>query len=1308
MRAGRSGPRKRYFVCAIATIALAASLALAPAATADFSFCPPGSGAGQCEKPEGVAVDTETGHVYVADRGNNRVDVFKADGTFLLAFGWGVEDGSQELQSCTSSCLKGISGAGAGELDRPSQIAVDNDPASASQHDVYLAEDFNHRVQKFDPEGHFLLAFGSEGGALGQFNELGGIGVASAGAVYVVDTQNEGGCKIAGIGGSEFKKRVQVFDESGSPLEALEPTDAPCGSVSGFVVDSSGDFYLANEGGSNAIRKYGPTAEALCEVDSLVETTALAIDPSGRLFSAQGESRARGIGAGFTQITQYDSACHHLRRFGYGVIGSVQGLAAPELVAGGDVFASEGGKGIHYLTLPPPGPIIASVEAGPVSNTKATLAAEINPEGKASEYRFEYVDEQSFQTEGGFASPNTKSTAAAPVPVDLLEKDPDMFKLHAVETLAGCKDPAKEAVEGKCLAPETTYRFRAIAENADGEGNSPLEGAFTTKSVIEFGEFWSTAVGVDTATLHGEVNPLGIPTTGYFEYVDDATFKESGFEEAIEVPNVAEGEAPIDFGEGEELLARAVSLSPLVPGTTYHYRLVAENPLLAEPLTAPAHTFTTFAAKPVESCPANEAFRIGPSASMPDCRADEMVSPLEKSNGDILVLKESVSGLPAVLNQSAVSGSRLAYGSYRSFGDAKSAPYTSQYLSARGAAGWRSHTITPPHGRLLFHSVFAYTDTEFKVFSPELCQAWLRTTAEPPLAPGALAGYPNLYRREDDECGGPGFEALSTAEPANIASGDEHYLELELQGVSADESHAIYVAPDNLVGSGAPNLGGNRPQLYVWAGGPGPVFACYLPGGKAWKGSCSGGTYEGGGANSRSANVQGAISADGQRVFWTAFSGSGPGEIYLREHPEQGQVAGECSEAAKPCTIAVSEAAEALSGTSASRFLAAASDGSAAIFATGEDLYEFDVDAETTTLIAHHALPGDINLSGILGASEDASRVYFASTEALGGQNSEGEVAVADQPNLYLWKEGSIRFIATLSGQDVPDNSASRLLSPISREPRFHLARVSPDGDHATFMSTAPLTGYDNTDANSGEADTEVFLYDAAANEGAGKLICASCNPSGARPAGANIAGEVVQFWAAAQIPVPENTLYAARVLSDDGRRLFFESSDALMVGDTNAKRDVYQWEAAGSGGCDAADATFSKQDEGCIDLISSGQSARVSEFIDASPSGKDVFFATLSSLLPQDYGLVDIYDARVGGGFPPPTPEPQGCEGEACQSPPTPRQAPTPSSLLTGGSRQALGCRKGKHAVMRKGKRRCVPRHKRGHKHQGRRGAKR
>ncbi|MET0305943.1 MAG: hypothetical protein ABW196_06915 [Solirubrobacterales bacterium] len=1273
---------------ALLALAVAVLLILAPGAQADIGFCPFGEAAGQCGDARDAASDRATGRLYVADEENRRVNVFEADGTFAMAFGWGVKDGSAELQKCTTAtgCLKGLSGSGAGQFGGELKIAVDNDLASPSQHDVYIAQASQDRVQKFDSDGNFLLAFGSDGGGLGQFEQIRGIGVSSGGLVYLADQKSEGTCPS---GFPKSQKRVQVFGELGSPIEAILPGGIPCGSLTAIAADSTGRFYLLVEG--EGIRKYDTSANLLCEVDKGVETTALAVDDEDHLFSAQREDKVK-VNASYRLISRYDDSCNPVSRFAYGVLQqSVRGLAT---TGSGEVFAAqatfgESGNRALLFTPPPPGPFVVpvSVEAdsGTLSNTKVTLAAEVNPNGKATQVRFEYLDEESFEEQGGFTGPATKSLEVA------LAGD---LKLHGAEALAGCPDPVTEASlpESKCLIPETKYRFRVMATNADGEGNGPIEGEFTTKPALELGEAWSTDVGTDAAVLHAEVTPLGVPATGYFEYVDDATWQASGFAEALQAPAVSKGEAPLDFGAGEDPVARGASLYPLLPGTTYHYRLVAEDPLI-EPLPGPEGSFRTFVAKGPVPCAANEDFRTGPSALLPDCRAYEMVTPLDKANGDILVLGETLSGLPATLNQSSVSGGRLAYGSYRAFGDAKSAPWTSQYIAARGEEGWSTHGISPPVERHVFDSVFEYDDAEFRAFSPDLCDGWLVTVTDPTLAPGAIEGFLNVYRRTDEECGGEDFEALSTREWENLEASDPHIAKTELQGVSADGAEAIFIARDSLVGSGAPDLGGGSDQLYLWSAATGPVFACVLPSGEALGGSCSGGTNTTVGAgNHRRGNMRNAISADGTRVFWSAPAG-GPGKIYLREHPEQGQVGGECSEAGVACTVAVSKEAEELSATTKSTFQAAAADGSRAIFTTegGEpdfkvDLYEFALQGEVTELIAHE-------IKGLLGTSEDASHVYFSSGEALGGANSEGASAVAGKTNLYHRHAGTVDFIGTLAGAE----------GSLARR-----GRVSPDGLHAAFMSKAPLTGYDNTDANNGEADAEVFLYDAAQKE----LTCVSCNPSGARPEGANIEGDLAPLWAAAQLPVFQNTLYTSHAMADDGSRLFFESSDALVPRDTNGVQDVYEWEEAGTGDCEEADATFSAEAQGCIDLISSGQSAKASEFVDADPDGSDVFFTTLASLLPQDYGLVDIYDARIEGGYPAPPPPEVDCEGEACQSPQGAPDDPTPASASfrgQGNVAETTGprprCAKGK--TRRKG--RCVPRkhHKRAKRasHKGRAG---
>jgi hypothetical protein len=320
--------------------------------------------------------------------------------------------------------------------------------------------------------------------------------------------------------------------------------------------------------------------------------------------------------------------------------------------------------------------------------------------------------------------------------------------------------------------------------------------------------------------------------------------------------------------------------------------------------------------------------------------------------------------------------------------------------------------------------------------------------------------------------------------------------------------------------------------------------------------------------------------------------------------------------------------------------------------------------------------------------------------------------APASGAKLYLYQAGTgFTYIATLAPADLPHNNDLNFVpSPLTVTPFNHLARVTPDGMHAAFMSTAPLTGEENADAQSGEPDAEVFLYDAES----GQLSCASCLATGQRPAGRELrpfasasGGQPSGVWAASQIPGYPTQLHGTRVLSADGRRLFFESFQALVGGDTNGKQDVYEWEAPGDGGdptdtCTESSSAYRPANDGCISLISSGTSGIDSEFLDASTNGSDVFFTTNSSLVSTDPGLIDVYDARVQGGFPAPAPPTPPCQGEACQNPaPPPPVDPAPASSSFHGpgdvreKPRLKRCPKGK--VRKHGK--CVKKHRAGKK---------
>ncbi len=789
---------------------------------------------------------------------------------------------------------------------------------------------------------------------------------------------------------------------------------------------------------------------------------------------------------------------------------------------------------------------------------------------------------------------------------------------------------------------------------------------------------YATSVDRTGAVLGADINPhFWIDTRFYVEY-GTGKCSEGGCEEVKPLPP-----GPILSSKpfSAAIRSSSVFLEGLEPGTTYHYRFVAVSSG-----GGPVHgiggevgvdgeesTFTTY---PVLSqfkadCP-NQSFRTGFSAPLVDCRAYEMVSPIEKNNGDIVSLVD-LPGFTTDLEQSSTDGNRFTYSSYRPFADPESGAYTMQYLASRqDGVGWSNKAINPPH----FHAGSAGStslEAAYRAFSADLCSGWLVAAPEPPLAPGAPEGYRSLYRR--DNCTG-GYEAVSVGQPTVDPLDFDTY---EFQGASADGKEAIFRVEDKLTEDAASDVW----QAY-YASGEELRLLCVLPSGAPSGGNCSGGSA---GTPpqilSRLSSVVNAISADGRRAYWTdsGSSESGPGKVYLRVNPgeEQSQLSGgECTEVEKACTFEVSETVS----SKASRFLGASTDGSKALFEVTEgilvgNLYLFDSETQSSTLLAGKAL-------GVAGASEDLSRIYFVSREVL----PETSGASPGEPNLYLAGAGTATFIATLS--DIDTESDFSNVSPL---PLLHPARVSPDGSHLAFISTEPLSGYDNTDQRTGKADSEVYLYEA----GSAGPVCVSCNPSGARPVGREVRRVIFSASSlpiAATIPPPRLMLDSMRPLSADGSRLFFNSYDALLPGDTNGKVDVYQWEqASGEADCKHKGAElYVPSSGGCLSLISSGQSPSDSQFLAASATGGDVFFTTNASLLPQDPGLIDVYDARVNGGLPGPPAPPGPCQGEACQLAPPPPNDPTPASASfkgAGNLKSTPRCRKGK--VARKG--RCVAR---------------
>jgi hypothetical protein len=134
-------------------------------------------------------------------------------------------------------------------------------------------------------------------------------------------------------------------------------------------------------------------------------------------------------------------------------------------------------------------------------------------------------------------------------------------------------------------------------------------------------------------------------------------------------------------------------------------------------------------------------------------------------------------------------------------------------------------------------------------------------------------------------------------------------------------------------------------------------------------------------------------------------------------------------------------------------------------------------------------------------------------------------------------------------------------------------------------------------------------------------------------------------------------------------------------------------------GDCSEAKPTFGPASQGCVSLISSGTSGEESAFLDASESGDDVFFLTSARLTASDLDTsLDLYDARVDGGFPEAI-KPVECSGDACQAPASPPSDPTPASLSFQGAGNLVEPKPKKHHK-KKRKRHGGKKHKRSNRH--------
>ncbi len=712
----------------------------------------------------------------------------------------------------------------------------------------------------------------------------------------------------------------------------------------------------------------------------------------------------------------------------------------------------------------------------------------------------------------------------------------------------------------------------------------------------------------------------------------------------------------------------------------------------------------------------------GSEFALPDARAWELVSPPDKHGSELHGINQ------VGLVQAAADGRAITY---TAVGPVVAEPqgfqvFNTSMLSTRGSAGWSSYNISTPNNKSTGLPVG--NSNEYQFFSTGLSAGLINRGGRVPLLSDE-ALEETLYLR-DTACGLLTFESRcytplltgcpppgepcpqSVEEHADIPPGTRlvnpstGQSNIHFESATPDLAHVV-------VGSGVALTQAGSHGLYEWSAGRPPAEqvqpVSVLPDGTMTSCEVFGGRTGG--------NIPvGSISPDGSRVVWLMSEGGecpppSAGHLYLRDMARRETVQLDVCQPGASCSTG--------GGNPEPEFQLASSDGSRVFFteakaltvdsgATYEknDLYVCEVkvgeasgklECDLNDLTPQSAGESAEVLGTVLGASEDGSSVYFVANGVLASNAKPGDCR-SDKPppaatcNLYVShydeaaKRWETRFVAALSsysGAGGPEEHGDERdwSGPLPDQP----TRVSPNGRFLAFMSQQSLTGYDNRDAQSGEPDEEVFLYDAAANGGAGELHCASCDPTGARPAGVlaferggelygarlvDKAGTWPGHWLAALVPgwTPSRlgeAMYQSRYLSDEGR-LFFDSHDALVAHDTNGTWDVYEYEPPGVGGCSASSSAFSAGSSGCVGLISSGTSSEESAFLDASETGNDVFFLTAAKLVPADRDTsFDVYDAHVCSSESPCITEP--VSPPACTTTDSCREAPEPQPQLFG-----------------------------------------
>lgn len=827
-----------------------------------------------------------------------------------------------------------------GSFSSPQSIGIDQ-----SGGDVYVIDQGTNTVQRFDSQGEPAPFAASapyiEGNKLTgngevsfSFEEAGfnqvavdASGGATDGNIYVADNRNG---------------YVEVFSSSGEFLGNLHPEGE--GLAAGVTVDNrNGDVYVA----SSDIDKYVAAGAFPTDADYVssiaANATQLGVDSEGNLYAT---------GWLFGPITEFDASGAEVKTIPLAPNQSLCGLAVNEItdsvvaIEDSEAFAFGGCRSLPEYdsagnltsTLALRGPSFgAAVHAangnvyvgnlasgavdvfGPAidlpttteaasavdsSSGSARLNGTVNPGGsELVDCAFEYGQSQSYG----------QSVPCAETPAEIGSGEAPV----AVHADLGGLDPAR-------------YHFRLVATNAIGS----VKGSNQAFGISGAETLPAQEVSASGARLWARILPYGNGTNYRFEYGPDTAYGSSA------------PLHPVSAGSQDPVLVSRL-VAGLNPGTTYHFRVVAENS--TGRIVGGDRSFAT-------------------SASKAPTRVFEQVSPVDK---------EGIGALDrGYAWESSPDGNAVAYTANGAFGDAPAGLFYNWYRADRTSAlGWSSRSLDVPQfnqGQLTLAG--SITRSEDLSHSTELSQA--------ALAPGAVEGNFNSYLRDNES--GELQLIFSTPDIPNMLYGNIRPVG------TADFDHVVF----SEVGGYAPEATGAN-NVYEFTDGVLRVVN------RLEDGSVVSARLQSEGAS----DERNSISRDGSRIFFQAEEGTSG--VYMRENGtttvpiSASQRTGEVGDVKQANFLDASADGSVVFFRSPVP-LTDESD------ASGWGTYRFNVETEELvdmSVDGGGGSPRPMVFTGSTLASQDGSIAYFWATGALAPDAVEGEM------NLYVWSAGELRLV---------------------------------------------------------------------------------------------------------------------------------------------------------------------------------------------------------------------------------------------------------------------------------------------------------